>query len=177
MNTSGNKRYIETDNKIQAAFLLLLERKHINDISINEICKSAHISRPSFYAHYEDINDLILNIESEKSSYIGELLTTNISLSIRDFEKYLCYVKTNKNFYIAYFKCENNTHISKQMMEQYISKNHINDTPLLRYRMLFFMAGLKAIISEWLNQNCHESVEQISQILMEQYILFIDAHT
>lgn len=172
MNTAGNKRYIETDGKIQNSFLMLLEKKQINEISVNAICKLAHIARPSFYSHYEDINDLIMKIEDEKSSYIGTILTTANPLSINDFIKYLSYVKANKNFYTAYFKCENNSHISEHMMQQYLSINQMNPTPLLKYHMLFFMAGLKAIVSDWLNKNCPESVEQMSQILMEQYSLF-----
>ena len=173
MNTEGNKRYKETEDKIQKSFLLLLENKQINEISVNDICRLAHISRPSFYSHYDDINDLIIKIEYEKSTYIGTILTTPNPLSINDFIKYLSYVKANKNFYTAYFKCENISHISKHMMEQYISINQMNNTPLLRYHMLFFMAGLKAIVFDWLNKNCPESVEQMSQVLMEQYSLFI----
>ena len=174
MNTAGNKRYKETEEKIQKSFLMLLENKSINDISINDICKLAHISRPSFYSHYEDINDLIIKIEYEKSTYIGTILTTPNTLSINDFIKYVSYVKANRNFYIAYFKCENNLYISQHMMEQYLSINRINNTPALRYHMLFFMAGLKTIIFDWLNKNCPESIEQISQVLMEQYSLFIN---
>lgn len=172
MNTTGNKRYKETEDKIQKSFLMLLENKQINEISVNDICKLAHISRPSFYSHYEDINDLILKIEYEKSSYISTILTTPNPLSINDFIKYLSYVKANKNFYTAYFKCENNSYISQHMMDQYLSINRMDNTPLLRYHMLFFMAGLKAIVYDWLNKNCPESVEQMSQVLMEQYALF-----
>lgn len=144
-----------------------------NKITINDICKSADISRPSFYSHYEDINNLIMKIESEKSSYIGTILTTANPLSINDFVNYLSHVKSNKNFYAAYFKCENNSHLSEYLMRQYLSLNQMNHTPILRYHIIFFMAGLKAIVSDWLNKNCPESVEQISQLLMEQYSLFI----
>lgn len=173
MNTLGNKRFLETDHKIREAFLSLLERKPIDGLSVNEICKAANISRPSFYSHYEDINDLILKIESEKSSYIGTLLTTASPLSLRDFICYLNYIKANKHFYTAYFKSENGSHVSEHMMQQYLSSNRIQYTPLLKYWMLFFMSGLKSVVSDWLEQNCQETVEQLAQILMEQYLLFI----
>ncbi len=68
MNITNNKRYKETEVSIQEAFLTLLERKQITDISVKDICNIAHISRPSFYSHYDDINDLIIKLEYEKSA-------------------------------------------------------------------------------------------------------------
>lgn len=50
--------YNETEARIQEAFFSLLEKKPIDEISVRELCFSAHISLPSFYAHYDDINDL-----------------------------------------------------------------------------------------------------------------------
>lgn len=172
MNTSGNSRYKETEVKIQTAFLSLLESKSIHSISVNAICTSAHISRPTFYTHYEDINDLILKIEYEKSSYISSLLATQKQLSEEDFTNYLNYIKENKNFYIAYFRSENNIAISQSMMNQYLEANQLNANPALTYHMLFFMSGLKSIVYHWLIRNCPESVEELSQILFTQYLLF-----
>lgn len=172
MNVSGNKRYVETDERIQNAFLFLLEKKEINGITVNDICRSAQISRPSFYSHYDDINDLIHHIESKKSAYIGDILTASSPLSIHDFIKYVHYIKENKSFYLAYFKCEAASPVSNFMMEKYLSANRKSSTPSLRYQMLFFMAGLKAVLLDWLEHNCIESVEQIAHILLQQYSLF-----
>ncbi len=174
MNITNNKRYKETEAGIQDAFLTLLERKQINDISVKDICSVARISRPSFYSHYDDINDLIIKLEYEKSYHISTILAKPNPLTNNDFINYLSYIKENKNFYIAYFKCENNLHISQHIMQQYITVNQRSITPELRYYMLFFMAGLKAVVFDWLSGNCVEPIEQISEILMEQYTLFIN---
>lgn len=173
MNTTNNKRYKETEASIQEAFLTLLERKQINDISVKDICNIARISRPSFYSHYDDINDLIIKMEYEKSNHISMILVTHSPLTNNNFINYLSYIKENKNFYIAYFKCKNNIQISQHIMQQYITISQRSITPALRYHMLFFMAGLKAVVLDWINGNCVEPIEQISEILMEQYSLFI----
>ena len=65
MNVSGNSRSAYTKQKIQQAFMDLLGKKTFDKISVSDICGLAEISRPSFYAHYDDINDLILQIEHE----------------------------------------------------------------------------------------------------------------
>lgn len=174
MNKYGNSRYKETENKIKQAFLSLLRDKHINHISVNEICCNAHISRPSFYTHYEDINDLIMKIEYEKSAPISSILTASKELSQDDFANYLNYVKENKCFYIAYFQYNGNANISQSTMNQYLTNNDLNDSAHLKYHMLFFMAGLKAVVYEWLSQNCPETIEQLSQVLLKQYRSFIN---
>lgn len=173
MNTVNNKRYKNTESEIQEAFMTLLKNKDINDISVKDICKIANISRTSFYSHYDDINDLIIKSEYEKSDRISELLAISNPLTVEHFINYVNYIKANKSFYIAYFKCENNLHISEAMMKRYISVNEMDNTAQLRYHMLFFMAGLKAVTLEWLNNDCPEDVGKIAQILFEQYLLFL----
>lgn len=58
MSSRSNKRYKEPKSRMQKVLFSLLEKKPINEISVRELCFSAHISLPSFYAHYDDINDL-----------------------------------------------------------------------------------------------------------------------
>lgn len=50
---------------IRKAFMEFLTRKHIQSISIKELCDEAGISRGTFYAHYIDIYDLLEKIENE----------------------------------------------------------------------------------------------------------------
>ena len=55
MNTKHNIKYQNTDETIKNAFISLLQTKKIHTITINEICNKSHISRTTFYVHYEDI--------------------------------------------------------------------------------------------------------------------------
>ena len=82
MNTSNNKRYIETEARIHLAFEKLLSVKSFNEITVNNICNEAGISRPSFYAHYEDINDMMNQIELEKSLPIKQMLISADRLTV-----------------------------------------------------------------------------------------------
>lgn len=76
MNISNNRRYQETEQRIQSAFLKLLESgKDIDEIYIQDICRAGNITRPTFYSHYEDINDLVMQIEMEKAERIRSIMT------------------------------------------------------------------------------------------------------
>ena len=50
---------------IQKAFTELLKQKPIQSISIKELCEKAGINRGTFYAHYQDIYDLLNQLEAD----------------------------------------------------------------------------------------------------------------
>ena len=169
MNTSNNKRYIETEERIHRAFDKLLSVKSFNKITVNDICNEAGISRPSFYAHYDDINDMMNQIEIEKSIPIKEILISTDCLTIDSFESYFNYLKNNKSFYIAYLGSSNNGSITTNLMNTFIQTINIDKSENVHYMMIFLMAGLKAIAYNWLMDGCKTSSRKLAQIAFKQY--------
>ena len=51
------------------AFLILLEKKDYDYITIKEICEKAGVNRSTFYLHYETLDDLL----KESLSYIFKI--------------------------------------------------------------------------------------------------------
>src|SRR5574344_2181436 len=76
----GNKtikkdlRVIKTKKAIRYAFLKLIQKKELNEISISEISAYAMIDRKTFYSHYNGIYDLVDEIENEVVSMIDILV-------------------------------------------------------------------------------------------------------
>lgn len=58
MNRSESK-YYNTACLIDEAFLLILEKKDFEYITVGEICKKAGVNRSTFYLHYENLSDLL----------------------------------------------------------------------------------------------------------------------
>lgn len=50
---------------IRSSILELLQKKRLQEITIAEVCRSAHINRGTFYHHYFDIYDAYESIEDE----------------------------------------------------------------------------------------------------------------
>lgn len=174
MNTSNNRRYQETEHKINRAFFQLLDSgKTIDQIFVQDICQIAHISRPSFYTHYEDINDMIVKIEKEKAKSIRDILISEAIPSGRTLEKYFEYLQENRSFYIAYFSSGDNSHIAKPLMDAYFkqNRNYHEQTGLsgesLKYLMSFFASGLKAVACDWLTGGCRESPAQMASLVQK----------
>lgn len=177
MNTSQNKRFFQTENNIRDAFTALLSQKSFDSISIKELCTKAGISRTAFYAHFDDINDLIIKTEQEKSAHVGNLLLNDAKPKKELFCEYFQYLKDNRNFYLAYFSLNTGSYMSGELTERYIrTHKHCFSEAELRYHTLFFMAGLRATAYQWLLNGCKETPEKLSGILSAEYNLF-DAQT
>ena len=58
MNTPNNKRGQESLQRIEEAFVTLLQEKSLHEVEISELCELAQINRSTFYANYVDIFDL-----------------------------------------------------------------------------------------------------------------------
>ena len=50
---------------IRKAFMELLRQKPLASISVKELCELAGINRGTFYSHYQDVYDLLDQLEQE----------------------------------------------------------------------------------------------------------------
>lgn len=168
MNISNNRRYQETEQRIQSAFLKLLESgKDIDEIYIQDICRAGNITRPTFYSHYEDINDLVMQIEMEKAERIRSIMTAYAVPTQRSLEQYFEYLQDNRIFYLAFFRAGDRSYISRPLMESYLEE--YADTSRhesIQYQMDFFAAGLKAVAFRWLKSGCVQSPTEMAMLVM-----------
>lgn len=59
---------------IRRAFTGLLRVKPVQSISIKELCEAAGVNRGTFYAHYNNVYDLLTQMENEMIAEIEEVL-------------------------------------------------------------------------------------------------------
>ena len=58
MNVKNNKRRKESQDKIERAFIELLQNRELKEITVSDLIKSTGLNRSTFYANYLDIYDL-----------------------------------------------------------------------------------------------------------------------
>ncbi len=66
-----NRSTRRTRAAIQKAMLAAMDEKPISSITVQEIINTANVCRTTFYAHYEDINDLVKSIGDEIIDQVG----------------------------------------------------------------------------------------------------------
>lgn len=175
MNIKNNSRYKSSSEKIETAFLTLVLNKKYEDITIGQICNTAEINRSTFYAHYDDINDLIITIESKFANSMATIFDFGLRRTNDAFVEMFSFVKDNKYFYKAFLSipyatlAETNTK-SKILtnIKDNGNKNMPSDISLF-YRASFFGAGIKEMCRLWLERDCKESPEQMAQLLIQEY--------
>lgn len=174
MNVINNKRKKASQEKIEKAFVTLLQEKELSEITVTDICKITKLNRTTFYNNYLDIYDLadkirLRLIDSVKDLYIDERTRKYNS---NDFSKIFRLIKDNQLFFKTYFKLEKEQNVFIDSVNfQYdtgLAKKYYDDK-YIDYHIEFFKAGFNAIVKKWLNNNCQESPEEINQIIMSEY--------
>lgn len=175
MNTTFNIRYKTTEEKIQQALFSLLRIRKYNDISIKELCYEAGINRSSFYAHYQDVNDLMIKTEQTLSKEIVNIFDPTKKWTEDVFVQLFEFIYKNRVFYSSYLDTNEQTFMEKNDFTQFIKIVNHNITNLdftsneKVYHMAFFAGGLKALCKSWLRQNCKESPKELAKILTNEY--------
>jgi len=175
MNIKNNKRYKTSSEKIETAFLALTLNHKYEDISINQICEQANINRSTFYTHYDDINDLIIKIESKFANSMSTIFNYGSRANNEAFVEMFKFVKENKFFYKAFLNIPYITTAEKETkntilsnMKENLKAVAVSDVEL-RYHASFFGAGIKEICRIWLERDCKETPEEMAMILLKEY--------
>ena len=169
MNVKNNKRRKESQEKIEKAFIELLQSHEIKDIAVSDLIKMSGLNRSTFYANYMDIFDLAdktrAMLENEFSNLFAdhEYFTENTGAL-----KMFTHIKENQLFYKTYFKlCYDDQHLVSVYDTKQAEKEHMDSN--LKYHIEFFRNGLNAIIKLWLAGGCKESPEEMAQVLKKEY--------
>ena len=113
MNTKNNKRRRESQEKIERAFIELLQTRQINEITISDLIKITGLNRSTFYANYIDIYDLADKTREKLESEFSNLFADYDYFNERSGAlKMFTHIKEHQIFYKTYFKlCYDEKHL------------------------------------------------------------------
>ncbi len=178
MNTRGNQRTVQTEQKIKWAFLELLKEKDISRICVSEICQKAEIHRTTFYVHYKDVADLMEQLiremyEQIMSFFIQEGEPVKEDGFLRLFEM----VKAQKAFFSTYLEVGGSLDLGydklptelQERVDEVMAAMGFASQEELFYHQTFFCEGLSAVIRRWIGRDCRESPEEMRRIIVREY--------
>lgn len=188
--TKAESRYFNTARKIDEAFILLLEEKDYEYISIMDICRKAGVNRSTFYLHYENIGDLaeesVENLINNFLEYYPGHNTKDVLKDIASGDKeklvflspeyllpFLNFIKDNRKlFSIALNEGRVFKHneafndLFKYILNPICALFEIS-TDERKYYVHFFIDGTIGIVKEWLKNDCRETPETVVEIIMK----------
>ncbi len=179
-------KYLYTASLMDEAFLLLLEQKDYEKITVKEICQKAGVNRTTFYLHYESINDLleetIAMINERFKLSLSVITSANPSKEILTSEKYLrpylVFIKENMRAYRV-IHMKDKLFNSQKTFESFYKTIF---SPALthfgvsekekKYVFAFYTQGTVAIIDEWLENNCSDDIDMIIDLIMRHTMAY-----
>ena len=169
MNVKNNKRRRESVEKIEKAFIELLQTREIKEISVSDICKITGLNRSTFYANFLDVYDLADKLRDKLENDFNQVFGNEQDDKEKNGAlKMFTHIKENQLFYKTYFKLG---YDKKHQVLVYDTKRAEKDfdNMHIKYHIEFFRSGLNAIIKMWLAGGCVESPEEMAQIIKREY--------
>lgn len=179
MNKKDDLRVIKTRKLIYQTLLELMKEKTFEEIKVSDICSKAMINRSTFYAHYEDKYELLIdflsNLKEEFARELNESCKENLSIReyyIRLISLFLDHIDSKRDVYNSIMV--NNR--SSIMMDILLSV--VNDDILKRFKendinlkvpteviSKFYLGGVINIGMEWLSNSNKYTKEEILDYL------------
>ena len=169
MNVKNNKRRRDSQDKIEKAFVELLQIREIKEITVSDLIKITGLNRSTFYANYMDIFDLADKTREKLENEFSNLFANYDYFNERSGAlKMFTHIKDNQIFYKTYFKlCYDDRFLISIYDVKRAEKEHMDQN--LNYHIEFFRNGLNAIIKLWLANGCRESPEEMAEVLKLEY--------
>lgn len=179
MNKKDDLRVIKTRKLIYQTLLDLMKEKTFEEIKVSDICSKAMINRSTFYAHYEDKYELLIdflsNLKEEFARELNESCKENLSIReyyIRLISLFLDHIDSKRDVYNSIMV--NNR--SSIMMDILLSV--VNDDILKRFKendinlkvpteviSKFYLGGVINIGMEWISNSNKYTKEEILDYL------------
>ena len=170
MNTPNNKRRRESCQKIEKAFMELLQSKELSEITVSQLCKITGLNRSTFYANYMDIYDLANKLRKALEDNFEQMYSAEIEqgFNSNDYLRLFRHIYENRLFYRTYLKLGYAHEYRIFTYDTALAREHFGNR-FIEYHCEFFRAGITKIIEMWLEGGCKESPEDMEEIIKSEY--------
>ena len=169
MNKKDNRRVVMTKRIIKDVFIEMLEKKSIQKIYVRELCIKADINRSTFYKYYESQYDLLAEIENDLLIEIEEKCKDTDNT--QGLNNILQYISRNKKTYKVIFNANIDSMFPKKLLNlpiiTEIMNNKLVNKNENKYKKIYILEGGYHVILKWLNNDCRESPEEITRLVMK----------
>ncbi|MBQ3292017.1 MAG: TetR/AcrR family transcriptional regulator C-terminal domain-containing protein [Mogibacterium sp.] len=169
-----DRRVVKTRKAIHNAFVELVTTKDARDITVRDLAKLANINRKTFYNHYNDINELIDEIENEIIIAFDEAMAgIDLSKALEDpveiCRRLLAIGYNLKDICAHLMKIEYDGALVRKIASALISsikktsadQIHVDDKTLTQM-MEFVVAGMLQNYQTWFNSDRSEPIEELT---------------
>lgn len=176
LTESRKTRYTRT--ALQESMLELMREKPAAKITVKELCEKADINRTTFYAHYADPRDLLLQMEGEVLAWAEETVSALLKQRgqremLQTLEAVFQYFWDNGRHIQALMSEQGDISFQKQLLSVIYARCGIaplsgKDAASLtkEYQYIFVVNGSVGLIQHWLKSGAKTPAE-MARIVLE----------
>lgn len=175
MNTKNNQRTRLSKLLFKNALMdLLKEKGSVAKISVRELCDQAELNRSTFYAHYNEPNDLLMEIETElldaTEEHLKKIGEENDAGAHKYILSFLQYIKQNdkqfRTLLIDSADPEFRSRFMQQSIIQFVENLRIElPKELEQYIFSYILNGSTGIIIQWIRSDYAVNENEIVNLL------------
>jgi len=195
----ADRRVQRTRQALRTALLELIKEKGYDSISIEEITQHANIGRATFYLHYQDKEDLLLEQFSEMQNETVQLIAaipfsdwlpdpkkskgkSKQSQSLLPLQMVFQHIFDHSDFYYLLLKSENSSKIVERIRKISIesivkfveAKMKTDPIPLLfevpiEYFASFFSGAFLSSVSWWLEEDLKHTPKEMTDMFRKLF--------
>lgn len=170
-NEKTDRRIRKTKKQLRLALTTLMLEKSINEITVSQLTALADLNRSTFYIHYQDIYDMVEQIETEIFQQFVELVQSRTP-SAQLLTDIFYFLAENADLCAAFL----GRHGDYQFVEKFkdVVKQHClsywnnQQTQLSPAQMEYFYAyiasGCIGLIQKWLATGMQEAPQQLASM-------------
>ena len=178
MDKKDDLRVIKTKKILYETLIELMKTKTFEEIKVSDICTKALINRSTFYAHYEDKYELLLEfINSLKEEFINELSKNKNILNTREYylemiRLFLDHIENKKDIYNDIMINNRNSimmdilsSVANNEVIKKMEASNISTRVPANIIAKFYLGGVLNLGIEWLRDTNKYSKEEIIKYL------------
>ena len=175
MNTKNNQRTRLSKMLFKNALMdLLKEKGSVAKISVRELCDRAELNRSTFYAHYQEPNDLLIEIEAElldaTEEHLKKIGAENDMGAHKYILSFLQYIRQNdkpfRTLLIDSTDPEFRSRFMQQSIIQFVDNLRIElPKELEQYIFSYILNGSTGIIIQWIRSDYAADENDIVNLL------------
>ncbi len=175
MNTKNNQRTRLSKLLFKNALMdLLKEKGSVAKISVRELCDRAELNRSTFYAHYNEPNDLLMEIETElleaTEEHLKKIGAENDAGAHKYLLSFLKYIKENdkpfRTLLVDAADPDFRSRFMQQSIIQFVDNLRVElPKEFEQYIFSYILNGNTGIIIQWVRSNYAIDENEIVNLL------------
>lgn len=153
------------------AFLLLIQKKDYEQISVTDICKEADVVRKTFYNNFGAKDDLVRYLFSVMFEELEKIATTSAFSTHKMLEIFYSFIMENRELLLLFHK-RGLIRFANECISAYVEKQEILviysrrfDSPKTnKYIADYVSAVLVSVVETWIKNNFTETLDFLVEI-------------